>query len=140
MKVREDSITEVIEDVAQRMGDPKYISGEVDLLSARQPTVIQYVVAHKQDLDLEEIIQLLFQISVVQKIIGQATGRAPSLVGFRDLDAACKAAPDLEALTKTEDDLACYIFSNLEMSSKEANKVAGEILAHVSRAMLDLAS
>lgn len=138
-KVAEDAITRVIGEVSPYLDQAKFISGHVDRLSAAQPAVLQYVVAHKADLTVSEIVQLLFQIAVVQRIVGHALGHKPGSVQYADLDAAANDTPGLEQLAEDEPDLASYIFSNLDMESGErANKIAGEILAHVARAMLEV--
>ena len=137
--IPEAVIRDVIEDVAKRLGDPRFISSEVDRLSLDQPSVIQYVVAHKQDLELEEIMHLLFLVAVVQRVVSQAAGRALGAVSFAQLDAAATATPDLESLARDEPDMASYIFSNLDMRNEQSNRIAGEILAHVGRALVDVA-
>lgn len=138
-KVSEEAITRVLAEVAPHLGEAQFISGHVDRLSAAQPAVLQYVVAHKADLSVSEIVQLLFQVAVVQRIIGTAMGHKPGSVQYADLDAAANSTPGLEQLAEDEPDLASYIFSNLDMESGErANKIAGEVLAHVSRAMLEV--
>lgn len=138
MKVPEAAIAQVVLDASERIADAEFISGRVDQLIRAQPHIMQYVVAHKQELSVEDIVQVLFHAAMIHESVVRATGRNPSIVGYAELDAAATAVPTLEALADREGDVASYIFSNIDLDGGEhAIGVARTILAHIAAALIE---
>jgi hypothetical protein len=136
MRISEAALAQVVGDASTKLQDPNYISSQVDQFVAHQPAVMQYVVAHKGELSVESIVQLLFQVALIGRSIEVAVGASPPLVDFRLLDEAASSTPDLETLAKSEPDVASFILSNLDFASAEEKDVAARLLAHIARAMI----
>jgi len=136
--IPEQSIEQVVKEASQQVDDAQYITRRVDELIAAQPTIMQYVVAHKDAFSMEEIVQVLFHAALIHQSVASARGRAPKTVDFSDLNAAATTAPTLEALAEHEPSLASYIYSNVVAGAEgETSKLAGTILAHVGLALAD---
>lgn len=135
MVVTESSIVPVITEASARMSDASYISGEVDRLVLTQPAVAQYVMAHQKELAVDGVVTVLFQVALIIEAIRRATGRTPARIGYPALDAAARAAPNLEALSVVEADLASFIASNVELDGGRSALAQG-LLAHVAKALV----
>ena len=137
MRVPEHAIAQLVGDASTRLQDPVYISAQVDRLAARQPAIMHYLVAHKDELSVETIVQLMFQIALIQRSVALATGATPPVVDFKRLDLAASATPTLEALATEEPDLASFIHSNLDFTDKsDERELASRLLAHVAKALV----
>lgn len=137
MKVSEDVIARIVGEAATRMQEPDFISTQVTRLAARQPAIMHYVVAHENELSVDCIVQVMFQVALVQRSVTAATGQAPPIVDFKRLDAAASSTPTLEALAEDEPDLASFIHTNLDFAEKPPEReVAAKLLAHIARALL----
>ena len=137
MQVPEKAIAEIVAEATQRLDDASYISSCVEEFVAQQPSVMQYVVAHKTVLDVEDIVQLLFHASVVHRSIAAALGRSPKTVGYADLDTAANQIPSLQSFSEVEPDIAAYIYSNISDETPKTQELSGRLLAQIGRAMLD---
>lgn len=119
------------------MSEPSYVSGQVDSFVHVQPAIMQYVVGHKGDLSVESIVQVLFQASLALRSVEAALKRKVGRVSFGQLDVAATKTSSLEVLAETEPDLASFIHSNLDLDRPAENQLAGQLLAHISRALVD---
>ncbi len=137
MKIPESAIERVVTEASQHLSEPSYISGQVDSFVKVQPAIMQYVVGHKSDLSVESIVQVLFHASLALHSVEAALKRKVGRVSFGQLDVAATKASSLEVLAETEPDLASFIHSNLDLDRPAENQLAGRLLAHVSRALVD---
>lgn len=137
MPVSEESLTRVVNEASPRLSDPKYISGLVDRFIGGQPRIYQYIAAHASELTVEGVVTVLLHAALLAEAVRLATGRTAGRVEMTDLDVAARAAPTLEALSSAEPSLASYIASNFEPGGPATNRVAGTVLAHVARALVD---
>ncbi|MCA9664457.1 MAG: hypothetical protein KC503_02680 [Myxococcales bacterium] len=137
-RVPEQTLEKVVTEVSQKMVDADYIGRRVDELIAVQPNLMQYVVAHKSELGVELIVQVLFHAAIMAQGLELATGASPLPVSFVDLDAAANATPTLERFSEAEPALANFVYNNLVVETPgPAGQLAGKLLAHIGRAMLD---
>ena len=137
MKVPEHAIEKVLTEVSAHLREDDYISGEVGRFRSAQPHITQYVIAHQEDLSVEGVVTTLFHAAVLRRSLIEATGRGPSTVDYLALDRAAKAVASLEALAEEEPHLASYAVSNLDLDTPRGNEVAGRVLAHVAKALVD---
>lgn len=136
--VPEVILEQVIEEVSKNLSDAEYISRRVDELIAVQPNLMQYVVAHKAELAVEQIVQILLHAAIMQQGLEVATGAAPRSISFVDLDRAANATPTLERFSESEPALANFVYNNLVLEVPGgAGELAGTLLAHIGRAMID---
>ncbi|MCB9557883.1 MAG: hypothetical protein H6707_17355 [Deltaproteobacteria bacterium] len=134
-KVDEQTIVAVMERVSSQMNDAQFVTDQVNLVRDWQPQITQYVIGCRGTLSAEALVSVLFLLSVVYQAIVEADGgRKRRQVTYAELDAAANSVPNLEALAKTEPDLANYIFSNIEPDYPADLSAA---LAHAARALLD---
>jgi hypothetical protein len=136
MKIDEAVVTGVLAETAKRLSDPNYLTDCVALFMAEQPDLTRYVVAHNAKLGAEGTAQLLFQGSIVQKMISRCSTSPLIRVTFAELDKAIRACADLEALALNQPDLASYIFSNLDAINGPA-ELTGKLLAHLAQSFIN---
>jgi hypothetical protein len=127
MRVPETTIAQVVTEASQRMSDPQYVTIQVNRLRSAQPHLTQYVLAYQSELSVEEMISILFQISLIHECIARATGRHPSRVTFQELDIVAPLVPTLDELAKLEPDLASFILSNTSSEENSAEATQSQI-------------
>ena len=136
MRVGESVIAEVVSEVSAQLADTEYVSRQVDELIAVQPNVMQYVVAHQEELAVEGIVQVMLHASIMHRSVERVLGKLPRQVSFSDLNRAATATPDLEALSAIEGDLASYIASNADFGTADVNQLVAKLLCHVAGAFV----
>lgn len=137
-RVPEQTLASVIDEVSKNLGNAEYISRRVDELIAVQPHLMQYVVAHKGELTVEQIVQILFHAAIMAQGLEAATGTSPEPVSFAGLNKAAIATPTLEQFSEHEPALANFVYNNLVVETPgPAGKLCGTLLAHVGQALLD---
>jgi|GEM_PF-4345388 hypothetical protein len=136
MPISESVIAEVITFASKNLTDASFVTERVGLLMDAQADASQYVVAHSDELQVDGVVQILFQAALVYEMIFKSRGTEPKTITFVELNGAIENCPDLETLARDESDLASYIFSNLD-DLEAPNELAGKLLAHLTRAFLD---
>jgi hypothetical protein len=131
MAILESSIVHTVNEASERMSDPEYVSNQVDMFIAAQPMMAQYVLAYRDDLKDEGLVNLLFHAALIHMSIAHGTGKTLPLITIQVLDRAIKRAPGLEDLATIEPHLASFIVSNID----EEKKLARKLLTHITIAL-----
>lgn len=117
MRVRKQTVAEVVSEASARMADPNYSAMMVGGFVQDQPATAQYITAHQQEIgSVEDIVGTIFHASLVGLCYQRANGRSVPEMGFDDLDQV--AGDELcERLENLQPALHEYINSNVESAA-----------------------
>lgn len=129
MPIKKETVAEVVAEASQRMSEPNYSAGLVGGFVQAQPSVVQYISAHEDELGgAEGVVSVVFHAGLIGQMFQRGNGGRIRVVSFDDLDRA-SGGDSLELLSVAQPFIHGFIEENV------GSPVARSVLALVSLAM-----
>jgi len=132
--IPEELVSEVVQDVSQRMADPSYAQVAIGGFAQAHPDVGRYITAQLDELGGgEAVMHTVFHAEVLNECFQRHLGEELPAVSFPDLDAASRG-DTVARFGEAEPALSGYVASNVETEPMR------QTLALVGLAMSEVAS
>lgn len=129
MPIKKETVAAVVAEASQRMSEPNYSATLVGGFVQAQPSVVQYVSAHEQELGgAEGVVSVIFHAALIGQAYQRGAGGRVRIVSFDDLDRV-SGGDSMELLATAQPFVHGFIEENV------SSPVARSILALVSLAL-----
>lgn len=129
MRVRKNTVAEVVTEASTKMADPNYSAVMVGGFVQTQHATAQYISAHEQEIgSTEAIINTIFHAAVIALCYQRANNRSVPEMSFEDLDHV-SGEDTAERLENLQPAIHEYINSNV------VNEAERKVLYLVALAM-----
>ena len=129
MKMKKETMAEVVTEASAKMTDPNYSAVLVGDFVENQAPAVQFISAHEPELGgAEAIISVICHCALIGQAFARAAGRTSRELSFDDLDAVA-SGDALKALETRQPAPFEFIMSNVE------HPVAQKLIALVALAM-----
>ena len=129
MPIKKETVATVVAEASQRMSEPNYSATLVGGFVQAQPSMVQYVSAHEDELGgAEGVVNVIFHAALIAQAYQRSNGGRIRCVSFDDLDRAA-GGNSMEALSVAQPFVHGFIEENV------ATPVARSILALLSLAL-----
>ncbi|HVV88338.1 MAG TPA: hypothetical protein VHE35_35090 [Kofleriaceae bacterium] len=129
MPIKKETVAAVVAEASQRMSEPNYSASLVGGFVQAQPSVVQYVSAHEDELGgAEGVVNVIFHAALIGQAFQRGNGGRTRTLSFDDLDRAA-GGDSMELLSAAQPFVHGFIEENV------AAPVARSILALVSLAL-----
>ncbi len=119
MKLKKETVAEVVAEASRRMSDPNYSAVLVGAFVENQPPATQFISAHEEELGgAEAIIAVIFHAALIAAAFERGAGRTFGPLSYEDLDAVADGDP-LAALTTAQPAVHEFITSNIEFAASQ---------------------
>jgi hypothetical protein len=113
MLVPEEVLSQVVADVSQSHGNPRFVEETVGAFMRRQPIVGNYVAAHQQELGVEGVVLVLLHAAVLLRATERAAGRKLGVLQPNHLDVVVRRAAQVSDFAQAEPAIEDYLHANV---------------------------
>lgn len=129
MPIKKETVATVVAEASQRMSEPNYSATLVGGFVQAQPSMVQYVSAHEEELGgAEGVVNVIFHAALIAQAFQRGNGGRIRSVSFDDLDRVA-GGDSMELLTVAQPFVHGFIEENVPAP------VARSILALLSLAL-----
>ncbi|HJZ85717.1 MAG TPA: hypothetical protein VKN99_11135 [Polyangia bacterium] len=141
MMVAEEVLAQVVTEVSQSHGNPRFVEETVGAFMRRQPIVGNYIASHQGELGVEGVVLTLLHAAIVARAVERAAGRKLPALEARHLDAAAQRGPNVDGFRSAQPAIYDYLGANVAddatLATPERRDQALLLLRVVSAAMAE---